>query len=75
MNCGDCQYLGRNCGGVEGDPGANTVDPLSLSSRQLLELACTVARIGTVICDVAGMGADPDRALAEEPYIWDIKED
>lgn len=77
MNCGGCQYLGRNCGGIEGDPGAHTVDPLSLSSRQLLELACSLARVGTVICDVAGMGApdQDDRQLTEEPYIWDIKED
>lgn len=78
MTCGGCQYLGRNCGGIEGDPGAHTVDPLSLSSRQLLEIACTLARVGTVICDVAGVqGSRIDSSSSPEdpPYIWDIKED
>jgi len=77
MTCVGCQYLGSNCGGVEGDPGTHTVDPLSLSSRQLVELACTLARIGTVICDVAGAGAPigATAKLLDEPYIWDVKED
>ena len=77
VSCGGCRYLGRNCGGVEGDPGTHTVDPLSLSSRQLLELACTVARISTVICDVAGVQGAAIAAsdISDKPYIWDIEED
>ena len=74
MNCADCQYLGRNCGGVEGDPGLPTIDPLSLSSRQLIEIACTLARVGTVLCDLGGK-ATPFHQLGDPPYIWDIKED
>ncbi len=76
MNCAGCQYLGRNCGGSEGDPRVPTVDPLSLSSQQLLEIACTIARIGTVICDLGRVSPlRSQRPEMDEPYIWDIKED
>ena len=78
MNCVGCQFLGTNCGGIEGNPGSHTVDPLSLSSRQLFELACAVARIGTVICDLGRAGPDAlQHSLVGDdmPYIWDIIEE
>jgi hypothetical protein len=57
-----------------GDPSAHSVDPLSLSSQQLIQLACTVARIGTVICDLGKVSALVHE-IADPPYIWDTKED
>ena len=75
MNCTGCQYLGRSCGGGEGDPVMHTVDPMSLSSHQLIELACAVARIGNVICALGGVGQGARFGPSvDEPYIWDIKE-
>lgn len=50
------------------------VDPLSLSSKDLVALACAVARVGALLCDV-GQRATPFHQLGDPPYIWDIKED
>jgi len=73
-DCASCRYLGRNCGGPEGVD-LHTVDPMSLTSKQLTDLACTLARVGTLICDLAGLGHQASAgADAEPPYIWDIEE-
>lgn len=71
MTCPGCDAVKRDLAGQV------NVNPLSLSSEDLVALACALARIGTVICDVAGTSgsAGPDPKMTEEPYIWDIKED
>lgn len=79
MNCRTCQYLGRHCGGLEGNPGDElpSIDPMSLSPRELLSIACAIARLGTLFCDLGKVG--PSAAVArsdiDEPYIWDTKEE
>ena len=71
-DCASCRYLGRNCGGPEGSQ-LHTLDPGSLTSRQLVDLACALARVGTLICDLGGVGHVAATAQ-DEPYIWDIEE-
>ena len=51
-------------------------DLAGLSREQLIQLACTLARLGAVICDVGKVGAEQRYGLLdEEPYIWDLKEE
>lgn len=72
VGCASCRFAGQ-CG-QKGNPGP---DPMALTSQQLVALACALARVGAVICDVGHVGASafgrPD--LDRQPYIWDIKED
>jgi hypothetical protein len=80
MTCDDCQYLGDKCGGIEGDPGFHTMDPRALSKKELVQLACTIVRAGSLICDIAGVQASgqPLRGpfdVTPQPYIWDTEED
>lgn len=76
MTCPGCRFLGQNCGGLEGLPPVPTVDPMSLSSKQLVDLACALARVGTLICDIGQpMKGSLSAGAGETPYIWDIKED
>ena len=66
-------------------PGPAGPNPLDMSSKELLALACTIARVASVLCDVGQVGAtgrwpDPDphaRGIAQEdePYIWDLPEE
>jgi hypothetical protein len=53
---------------------------LQLRSAELLQLACAIARVGAIICDVAGVAGGNNSAgkflpASEQPYIWDMKED
>ena len=53
-----------------------SADPLKLTSAQLIQLACAIARVGAIICDVGKVGSEQRYGLLdEEPYIWDLKED
>jgi len=61
-------YLARSRGGPEGNQAY--ADPMSLTTKQLVDLACSLARIGTVLCDLGGM--HQAQAQADEPYIWDV---
>lgn len=48
----------------------------AMSKEQLLQLACAIARVGALICDVGKVGTEKRYGLLdEEPYIWDIKEE
>ena len=47
-----------------------------LSREELLRLACTLARLGAVLCDVGKVGSEQRYGIVDEhPYIWDLKED
>lgn len=67
MTCPRCDAVKRDLAG-QVNP-----DPLSLSSKDLVALACAVARLGSVICDLGVQGGSTTQA-DEEPYIWDIEE-
>lgn len=49
--------------------------PLGLSKREIVELACAIARGAAIICDIGKVGREERYGLVDEdPYIWDIKE-
>lgn len=51
------------------------LDPMALTSAELVELACMLARVGSVICDLGGKAAPGATADVDQPYIWDLPED
>lgn len=66
-------------------------NPLDMSSAQLVQLACGLARVASVLCDVGGVGSDQASGLPrvgpagvhgwltpaslDQPYIWDCPEE
>ena len=51
-------------------------DESGLSKREIIELACAIARGAAVICDIGKVGREERYGiLDEDPYIWDLKED
>jgi hypothetical protein len=61
-----------------GGNGLRLAEPVvtGLSKEQLIQLACTLARVGAALCEVL----EPRERIRygivdEDPYIWDIKED
>ncbi len=46
-----------------------------LSKEQLIQLACTLARVGAALCEVVEPREQRYGIVDEEPYIWDLKED
>ena len=68
--CSKCGLAGL-CTRSQGDPG---VSPYSLTSKELLTLACALARVGSVVCDLGQVGSAVPRGKSEEPYIWELKE-
>ncbi len=70
MDCASCPSR-SSCG----DPGyASGVPDPRLSGKQLVSLACTIARVASVVCDVGGVKASRELSPEEQPYIWDLEE-
>lgn len=84
MNCSAC--VNRNsCGAraASGDPAAVSA---AITGEQIVQIACAAARVGSLLCDIGGVGLAQERghprvdpAVArllllpdDEPYIWDV---
>lgn len=46
----------------------------ALTAGEMVSIACTIARLSSVLCDLGGVAGSARADLIDQPYIWDIKE-
>ena len=75
----------RSCSLYSGDPAGTAAlmqalkgQPIEgmqrLTTQEILQVACALARVGSLLCDIGDVGAAPGARAVDQPYIWDTED-